>query len=88
MRENGVRYQHPGSRRLIGYVNAITMYDVWVVTPDQQVEIRNRVPNLPPPPPRSFFNKQQEQKQLKTAPGFTKEESTRDPWAGMYRRPW
>lgn len=72
MRESGVTYQHPGSRRLIGYINTITMYDVWVVTQDQQVEIRTRVPDMPPPGPRAFFSKEPQQRPL--APGFTKEE--------------
>ncbi len=53
MKERGLPNQHLGSRRLISYVNTITMYDVWMVTPDQQVEIRSRMPegglgDLPP----------------------------------------
>ena len=72
MKETGATYQHPGSRRLIGYINTITMYDVWVVTQDQLVEIRNRVPDPPPPPAGAFFSKQTRERSL--APGFTKEE--------------
>lgn len=70
MQENGISYQHPGSRRLISYVNTITMYDVWVVTPDQQIEIRSRVPDMPPD--RAFFGGGKKEQAL--APGFKREE--------------
>jgi signal transduction histidine kinase len=44
LKDMGLNGGHIGSRRLISYINTITRDDVWVVTPDQNVEIRNHVP--------------------------------------------